>query len=129
MARAFFSPTLDEKNIYYCFAYVENNPIKAKMVEKAIDCIYLSARHHSGLVVDGLITDYDIEVEKMTYEKYLQTMCYLNNDILKRIALRNVSFIDQLSGVAGKDLSFKGIGRAKKVVASLFIRYIVSRIC
>jgi hypothetical protein len=39
----FFSSPLDEQYTYYDFAYVENNPVKAKMVENATDYKYSSA--------------------------------------------------------------------------------------
>jgi hypothetical protein len=39
----------DKLESYYGFAYVENNPVKAKMVENATDYKYSSAMYHAGL--------------------------------------------------------------------------------
>jgi hypothetical protein len=56
---------------YYDFAYVENNPVKAKMVENATDYKYSSAMCHAGLVNNSLVTDYDIGV-CISYAKALK---------------------------------------------------------
>lgn len=115
----FFSSPLDEKYTYYSFAYVENNPVKAKMVENAKDYEYSSARFHMGLEDSNLLTSYDIGVKPNEYENYLESMCYQNNDILKTntrkgLPCGSVTFVDNLSKKIGRDLSFKDVGRPKK---------------
>jgi hypothetical protein len=55
---------LDEQYTYYGFAYVENNPVKAKMVKNATDYKYSSAMCHAGLVNNSLVTDYDINTKQ-----------------------------------------------------------------
>ncbi|VVM18348.1 hypothetical protein BSPWISOXPB_5615 [uncultured Gammaproteobacteria bacterium] len=70
----FFSSPLDEQYTYYGFAYVENNPVKAKMVENATDYKYSSAMCHAGLVNNSLVTDYDIGVLPSEYQDYLKSM-------------------------------------------------------
>jgi hypothetical protein len=49
------SSPLDEQYTCYGFAYVENNPVKAKMVENATDYKYSSAMCHAGLVNNSLV--------------------------------------------------------------------------
>jgi hypothetical protein len=38
-------------------AFIENNPVKAKMVENATDYKYSSAMCHAGLVNNSLVTE------------------------------------------------------------------------
>lgn len=118
----FFSSPLDEQYTYYAFAYVENNPVAAKMTEQAIDYQYSSARHHVGIVKDALITDYDIGVKQDGYQAYLQSMAkekhaeieILNRNTYKGLPCGNDDFIMNLSTKIGRDLSFKNVGRPKK---------------
>ncbi|VVH63719.1 hypothetical protein BSPWISOX_300, partial [uncultured Gammaproteobacteria bacterium] len=76
----FFSSPLDEQYTYYGFAYVENNPVKAKMVENATDYKYSSAMCHAGLVNNSLVTDYDIGVLPSEYQDYLKSMVGVQHD-------------------------------------------------
>ncbi len=115
----FFSSALDDKYNYYAFAYVENNPVKAKMVEKATDYIYSSAKHHAGMTVNKMITNYNIGIKQSEYLVYLQNMFHQNNDTLKTNTRKGLpcgsdAFISRLGDMVGRDLSFKGIGRPKK---------------
>jgi len=49
-ARPFFSSALDELDPYSALRYVEQNPVKATMEDKAEDYVWSSAVHHCGLV-------------------------------------------------------------------------------
>ena len=116
----FFSSALDAKYTYNAFRYVENNPVRAKLVRKATDYKYSSARHHCGLTVDKLITDYDIGVKQEEYEKYLkefenqEEIIILRRNINKNLPCGSDKFIKKLSNIFGKDLAFRNIGRPKK---------------
>ena len=116
----YFSSALDEQYTYHAFRYVENNPVQAKMVKKATDYQYSSARHHCGLDVDKLITDYDIGVLPSAYEDYLgQTVDQKSVEVLQRNINKGLpcgsdKFVDKLGKLIGRDLSFKQIGRPKK---------------
>jgi putative transposase len=41
---------LDEQYTYHAFRYIENNPVRAKMVNSAVDYRYSSAAYYCGLV-------------------------------------------------------------------------------
>ena len=120
----YFSSALDEQYTYYAFRYVENNPVRAKMVENAADYKYSSARHHCGLVNDQMISDYDFGISKNNYKDYLiessgqKNIGVLRRNINKNLPCGNDSFVAKLSKHVGKDLAFKSIGRPKKRVAS-----------
>ena len=101
----------------YCgFAYVENNPVKAKMVENATDYKYSSAMCHAGLVNNSLVTDYDIGVLSSEYQDYLKSMVGVQHDKTLKINTHkglpcgNEGFIRKLSDKVGRDLSFKKRG-------------------
>jgi putative transposase len=116
----YFSSALDEQYTYYAFRYVENNPVRAKMVENAADYKYSSARHHCGLVNDQMISDYDFGISKNNYKDYLiessgqKNIGVLRRNINKNLPCGNDSFVAKLSKHVGKDLAFKSIGRPKK---------------
>jgi len=46
----YFSSALDEQYTYHAFRYIENNPVRAKMVNSAVDYRYSSAAYYCGLV-------------------------------------------------------------------------------
>jgi len=116
----YFSSALDEQYAYHAFHYVENNPVEAKMVAKATDYKYSSARHHCGMLVDGLISEYDIGVNTQEYEDYLmQAINQQSVDILRRNTNKGLpcgsdGFIAKLGKKSGRDLFYKKIGRPKK---------------
>jgi putative transposase len=116
----FFSAPLDEVYTYYAFAYVENNPVVAGMVDNAIDYKYSSGRHHAGLLVDNLITNYDIGVSQSDYQEYLQSLLkhksvkLLQTQTHKGLPCGSDDFIQKLSSVVGRDLALRNIGRPKK---------------
>ena len=49
----------DEKYLYACGRYIEQNPVKAGLAEKDSDWEYSSARHYEGHHKDSLIDEYD----------------------------------------------------------------------
>jgi putative transposase len=57
----FFSCPLDQHYLYAAVRYVENNPVRAKLVKHAWDYKWSSAAYHSGASKkDPLITDSDL---------------------------------------------------------------------
>ena len=52
----FISFVMDENYLLRTLRYVENNPVRAGMVEKAWDYLWSSARHHVNGVEDPLLT-------------------------------------------------------------------------
>ncbi len=127
----FFSSPLDERYTFFCFAYVENNPVEAGIVEVVTDYKYSSSRHHTGIELNALVYDYDIGVQKNGYLDYLQSMAKQKNlktiiktNTRKGLPCGNDDFIKKLSAIIGRDLSFRDIGRPKKRVASPFLSFL-----
>ena len=116
----YFSSALDEQYTYHAFRYVENNPVRAKMVSSAVDYRYSSAAYHCGLVENTLISDYDIGVHQTQYLEYLDQALDQNHvDILRRNVNKGLpcgsdDFVTNLGKILGRDLSYKHIGRPKK---------------
>jgi Transposase and inactivated derivatives len=116
----FFSSALDEQYTYHAFRYVENNPVRARMVKRATDYKYSSAMHHCGMATDLLISEYDIGVDQVQYVDYLnqgnnqENIDILRRNINKGLPCGSDNFIINLSKMLGRDLSFKHIGRPKK---------------
>ncbi len=49
----------DENYLFVCGQYIENNPVRAGLVEVSYKWPFSSARHYEGLCRDELIDDYD----------------------------------------------------------------------
>ena len=49
----------DEKYLYACGNYIEQNPVRAGIVERSYDWEYSSARHYEGRYKDNLINEYE----------------------------------------------------------------------
>ncbi len=116
----FFSSVLDDKYLYHAFRYVENNPVRAKIVETPTDYQYSSARHHCGLVNDELIANYNFGVVKEDYKNYLMSaedkcsVDILRRNIGKGLPCGSDDFIAKLSKGVGRNLLYKSVGRPKK---------------
>ncbi len=60
----FYSSILDDTHLYSAMRYVEQNPVRAKLVTHASDYIWSSARFHMGLDKDPIIKT--VGCEKMS---------------------------------------------------------------
>jgi putative transposase len=58
-ANRYFSSLLDEPHLWAAIRYVELNPVRAGLVERATDFAWSSARRHAGLDRDPLLADDD----------------------------------------------------------------------
>lgn len=61
----FFSCALDERHLHAAMRYVENNPVKAHIVESAEDYLWSSASAHAGLKTDKVLADDCYIVERI----------------------------------------------------------------
>ena len=69
----FFSTPLDEKYFISCLRYVENNPVKAKIVQNAWDYRYSSAPYRVGLSKkDKILKPYFLIEKIVNYKEFLQ---------------------------------------------------------
>ncbi|MDM8546292.1 transposase [Candidatus Venteria ishoeyi] len=122
----FFSSPLDEAYLWFCVRYVERNPVRAGMVERAEDYLWSSAAAHCGLRDDALLTTDSIHCK--VFEDISDYSAWLgedDNDTQLNIMRRNIQknlpcgsnpFIEQLERISGRILSFRPIGRPKKAI-------------
>jgi putative transposase len=55
------SCTVDsERYLLECYRYIELNPVRARLVERAQDYLYSSYRHHAGFETDSRLKDHEI---------------------------------------------------------------------
>ncbi len=120
----FISYVMDEIYLVRTLRYVENNPVRAKMVERAWDYPWSSARRHVNETEDPLITSCPAESLIEDWHDYL--MLDEVEEIIKRIRKSNLSglplgengFIEKLAlenGLKPEDLMPKKVGRPKKI--------------
>ena len=61
----FFSCALDERHLYAAMRYVENNSVRARIVKKAEDYRWSSARAHATGTIDTVLADDCYMVERI----------------------------------------------------------------
>jgi putative transposase len=120
----FISFVMDEIYLIRTLRYVENNPVRAKIVEKAWDYPWSSARKHVKEAEDALVAECPAVLLIGNWKDYL--MRPEVDDILNEIRKRNLSglplggtdFIEKLAsdhGLKPSDLMPKAVGRPKKI--------------
>ncbi len=118
--RRFASFPMDEAHLHACVRYVELNPVRARLVERAEQWRWSSARAHLGLGTDGL-TDLGPMRERITDWRGL-----LDSGLgdAERGSIRagekngrplgSPAFLDRLGVIVGRDLRPRRPGRPRK---------------
>lgn len=122
----FFSSPLDHEHAQACVHYIEENPVRAKMVAKAEDYPWSSAYTRHRKIVDPLI-DYNCSWYKDLVadreEAASQSSGILTPEIIdtfrvlnpKNLPIGNESFIKNLEIASGRNLRLRFRGRPKKI--------------
>lgn len=117
----FYSCALDEPHLYAAIRYVENNPVRAKIVGKAYEYKWSSARSHTYKEVNSLLTD-DCHLTEQVQDWHL----YLEEkddegmvDIIRSNSKNgrpcgDDGFIQTVEGMVGRRLKAMPKGRPKK---------------
>jgi putative transposase len=117
----FYSCCLDEAHLYAAVRYVENNPLRAGLVEEATDYPWSSALSHAEKIDDPILSnDLPLLEEIPDWRRYLSTP--EEETILEQIRgctstgrpAGSDSFIIKLEGLLGRRLRPKPIGRPKR---------------
>lgn len=119
----FYSCALDEMHLYEAIRYVENNPVRAKLVKEAVDWKYSSAKAHiEGSNNSGGLKIGEINkcIEVNDWIKYLKEK--ETSNILKEVKANTLTgrpsgsneFIEKLERIFGKRLRPLPEGRPKK---------------
>ncbi len=115
----FFSCPLDEGHLYAAVRYVERNPVRAGIVERAEDYCWSSARVHVFGDKDDLLSDNFLISEIPNWESFLREE---TNETDKRLfrshartgrPLGDNKFIDKLEKMTGRSLRRKKPGPKK----------------
>jgi putative transposase len=116
----FSSFVLDEKYLYAAVRYVERNPIRAKLVDKAEEYQWSSAKSHVLKKEDTVLSSFYLIEEIKDWGEYLTVEESKNNLKLMRKhgitgrPLGSKEFIENWSVRLGKDLRPKKLGRRPK---------------
>ncbi|HEY3379897.1 MAG TPA: transposase [Armatimonadota bacterium] len=117
----YFSTALDEAYFWHAIRYVERNPVRADLVERAEDYSYSSAAGHCGLIHDPLLEPLPAEtmIGPAGWSGWLA-----GEDGDELFALRastasgrpcgSVSFLARLASMLGRPLHAKPRGRPRK---------------
>lgn len=106
----FKSAPLDERYLYAAVRYVERNPVRARLVEKAEDYPWSSARFRVKKEASALLSDFYLLDEIDDWSEYLQGE--EGHDDLKRIRLQthsgrplgSMGYLRRLEGPLGREL-------------------------
>lgn len=119
----FISFVMDEAYLIQTVRYVENNPVRAGMVENAWDYLWSSARNHVKGAEDPLLSDCPIASIVGDWKDYLKKpegegiLKEIRKHILSGLPLGEDGFMESLAGKLGikaEDLKPKTKGRPRK---------------
>ena len=116
----FFSYPLDDGHLYLAVRYIERNPVRAGLVERAEDYPWSSAKAHVERTTDGILSDFWLTKEIDDWRAYLK-----ENDRDEDIAkfrkhektgrpLGNEEFISKIEEITSRILAPKKAGRPAK---------------
>ena len=125
----YFSSALDHDYFRAALRYVERNPVRARMVEKAEDYQWSSARGHCGLVDDALLKARPAWRKQWgdigNWSHWLgepdaeQTLLVLRRNAMMGLPCGSEKFIKSAEKLAGRRLRYKPQGRPKKPEANI----------
>ena len=104
-------------------SYVENNPVRAGIVSKAWDYLWSSARHHVGITIDAILSNFPVQRIVGDWKEYLikpeieGILDEIRKCNLSGLPLGESSFLDNLAcelGISAAEFHPKKNGRPKK---------------
>ncbi len=122
----FFSAPLDDSYFWHAIRYVERNPCRAKLVDRAEDYRWSSAAAHCGLVTDQILSPI-IGEPAMTEVEWSDWLAGDEGDEIRLLraatdsgnACGGPDFIARLSSIIGRPLQVKPRGRPKKLISQI----------
>ena len=116
----FSSYPMDEVHLYFAARYIEQNPVRAKLVKEAEDYRWSSARAHVLKLKDDLLSDFDLASSIPDWGAYLrEKTCETYIDLLKTHEksgrpLGSEEFLDELEKRTGRRLKKEKPGRKRR---------------
>jgi putative transposase len=121
----YFSSALDHDYFRAALRYVERNPVRARMVRKAENYAWSSARGHCRLADDALLNPKAAWRKTLddipNWSKWLaapednEALLVLRRNAMMGLPCGSAKFIAKIEKLAGRELRFKPKGRPKKV--------------
>ncbi|VAX05824.1 hypothetical protein MNBD_GAMMA26-591 [hydrothermal vent metagenome] len=110
---------MDEPYLLAAARYVEQNPVKAGMVNEAWDYAWSSVHAHLSGKSDGVVTVEPMESRVDNWEEFIAATSLSDEGCFRRHArtgrpLGNEGFVRQVSKLVGRDLIPRKAGRKKK---------------
>ena len=115
----FFSSALDDAYLWSAIRYIERNPVRAVMVDKAENYQWSSAASHCGLNENSLLVDIPEKerlISKNNWANWLELpeekahLKILRRNIDKGLPCGSDQFIDALEKITGTQLKFRPQG-------------------
>ncbi len=129
----YFSSALDEHYLWNVIRYVERNPVRAKIVKRAVDFAWSSAAAHCGNREDKvltmkrywkkqfeLISDWSAWLAEGDSE---EEMSILRRNVQKGLPCVSRRFLCKLEKRAGRVLEYRPMGRPKRETSPYFILF------
>jgi putative transposase len=121
----YFSSVLDGDYLRSCLRYVERNPVRARMVRKAENYAWSSARGHCGLVADPLLKTTksswrDAIADVKSWSQWLaepdadEALLVLRRNTMMGLPCASGSFLKKLERLSGRSLHYRSPGRPRK---------------
>lgn len=116
----FLSYPMDEGYLYLALRYIERNPVRARIVKKAEDYPWSSARSHVFRLSDKILTEFDLHSDIKDWGAFLQggdkesdLATFRKHERTGR-PLGDKDFIAKIEEITGRTLGKKKVGRPKK---------------
>ncbi len=120
----FFSSPLDEAYLWAAVKYVERNPVRAGMIERAEDYRWSSAAAHCGKRSDSLLklesgwsrqfSQTESWSDWLSAEDGAEEIQLLRRNIEKGLPCGSAAFVQELGKLAGRVLEYRPQGRPSK---------------
>lgn len=120
----YYSSALDEDYFWAAIRYVERNPVRAKMVRKAENYPWSSARGHCGIREDNLLT------QKVYWRRQMESigdwsawlaegdepdqLAVIRRNVEKGLPCGSDRFIQKLERMMGRALQYRPRGRPRR---------------
>jgi len=117
----YYSSILDDMHLYTAIRYVENNPVRAGIVQEPEGYTWSSARGHCGIVSDGILSDTCHLCDEIDdWSRYLRE--HESSEVVERLRVNLMSgrpcgdnnFIKSIEAVVGRSLEIRPRGRPRK---------------
>jgi putative transposase len=117
----FLSSILDERHLYAAIRYVENNPVRAGIIDEPIRYKWSSAREHCGIARDEILSKMCYLCDEIdNWSKYLreqeppEVIDRLRKNVRSGRPCGEEGFIQDIEKIVGKSLRVLPRGRPRK---------------